>query len=176
MRPVLLILSCLALILAPGETRAWPVPSGDAAATLVAVHNRERAAVGAPPLRWDPALANAAASYGPQLASLGRLIHSPRQSRPGQRENLAMDYSAHTSVDRLIGTWVAEKNDLQPGDFPFVSRTGNWKDVAHYTQMVWKTTTHVGCAIHSDGRQWSYLICRYSPPGNVDGRRCPEDC
>ncbi|WP_205481539.1 CAP domain-containing protein [Sphingomonas arenae] len=176
MRSALLVLSCLALTFAPTKADAWPLPSTDAAAALLAVHNRERAAVGAPPLQWDPALAQAAASYGPQLASLGRLVHSPREGRPGQRENLAMDYSAHTSVDRLIGTWVVEKRDLLPGAFPNVSRTGNWKDVAHYTQMVWKTTTHVGCAIHSDGRQWSYLICRYSPPGNVDGRRCPEDC
>jgi hypothetical protein len=147
-----------------------------AAMTLLAVHNHERARIGAPPLRWDPALAQAAASYGPQLAQLGHLVHSPREGRPGQRENLAMDYSAYTSPERLIRTWVAERSRFVPGSFPDVSSTGNWKDVAHYTQMVWKTTTQVGCAIHSDGRHWSYLICRYSPPGNIDGRRCPEDC
>ena len=146
------------------------------ARTLLAAHNRERAAIGAPPLQWDPRLAESAAAYGPQLAALGRLVHSPRAGRPGQRENLAMDHSAFTSPERLIGTWTAEKERFVPGLFPGVSRTGHWKDVAHYTQMVWKTTTHVGCAIHTDGRQWSYLICRYSPPGNIDGRRCPEDC
>jgi hypothetical protein len=51
-----------------------------------------------------------------------------------------------------------------------VSRTGRWNDVAHYTQVVWSRTTHVGCAIHSAAR-WDFLICRYSPPGNIDGRR-----
>ena len=35
------------------------------AARLLAAHNRERAAVGVPPLRWDPALAASAAYYGP---------------------------------------------------------------------------------------------------------------
>jgi hypothetical protein len=34
--------------------------------------------------------------------------------------------------------------------------------------MVWPTTTHVGCAIYST--DWDYLICRYSPPGNKDGK------
>jgi hypothetical protein len=64
--------------------------------------------------------------------------------------------------------WSAEKRMLQPGIFPAVSRTGQWEDVAHYTQMVWPTTTRVGCAIFS--ADWDYLICRYSPPGNIDGK------
>lgn len=57
---------------------------------LLALHNRERAAVGAAPLAWDPALARAAASYGPVLARLGRLAHSDPATRPGQGENLRM--------------------------------------------------------------------------------------
>jgi hypothetical protein len=142
--------------------------SGAIAARILGVHNRERAAVGHPPMQWDPALAAAAASYGPQLARLGRLVHSPRESRPGQRENLAMAYRGTHSPEQLLDMWVVEKHLLRPGLFPEVSRTGRWKDVAHYTQMVWKTTTRVGCAIHR--AQWDYLICRYSPPGNVDGK------
>ncbi len=65
-----------------------------------------------------------------------------------------------------------EKRLFFPGAFPNVSRTGNWVDVAHYTQMIWKGTTHVGCAIYRDGA-WDYLICRYSPPGNRDGKVVP---
>ena len=30
------------------------------------------------------------------------------------------------------------------------------------------STTRVGCAIYST--EWDYLICRYTPPGNVDGK------
>ena len=139
---------------------------------LLAAHNYERAAVGAPPLRWDPRLAASAASYGPELARVGRLVHSPREARPGQRENLAMDLSFRATPEDLVGLWAAEKRLFTPGLFPAVSRTGYWKDVAHYTQMIWKGTTHVGCAIHrSNG--WDYLICRYSPPGNADGKVVP---
>jgi hypothetical protein len=135
---------------------------------LLEAHNRERAAVGSPPLVWDPYLAASAASYGPTLASLHQLVHSAREARPGQRENLAMAWHGTMTPEQLVGLWTAERRMMQPGIFPAVSSTGRWEDVAHYTQMVWPTTTHVGCAIFAADRD--YLICRYSPPGNLDGK------
>jgi hypothetical protein len=142
--------------------------TGQLAQRLLAAHNRERALVGATPLQWDADLAAHAASYGPALARLRRLVHSPREGRPGERENLAMAFHGRLSPEELVGMWAGEKQLLQPGLFPAVSRTGQWQDVAHYTQMVWPTTTRVGCAIFA--ADWDYLICRYSPPGNIDGR------
>jgi hypothetical protein len=140
------------------------------AGRLLAAHNEQRAAVGAPPLQWDETLATHAAAYGPVLASLRRLVHSPRDTRPGERENLAMAWQGSKSPEQLVGLWAEERQLLVPGSylFPAGSRTGRWEDVAHYTQMVWPTTTHVGCAIFSAG--WDYLVCRYSPPGNKDGK------
>jgi hypothetical protein len=142
--------------------------TGQLAARLLAAHNRERALVGHAPLTWDPDLAAAAASYGPTLARMRRLVHSPRETRPGQRENLAMATHGALNPEQFIDLWSQEKSQLRPGLFPAVSRTGQWEDVAHYTQMVWPTTTRVGCAIYS--ADWDYLICRYSPPGNIDGK------
>ncbi len=142
--------------------------SGALAQRLLEAHNRERAEVGAPMLQWDLKLADDAASYGPVLASLKHLVHSPRETRPGERENLAMAWHGTLSPEQLVDMWSREKLLLTPGLFPNVSRTGQWEDVAHYTQMVWPTTTHVGCAIFS--ADWDYLICRYSPPGNKDGK------
>jgi hypothetical protein len=144
----------------------------NAAARLLAAHNMERARVNAAPLRWDPQLAASAASYGPVLARMGRLEHSPRASRPGQRENLWMGPRGTYSPEQMVGGWIAERSMFRPGVFPYVSRTGNWADVAHYTQMIWKGTTRVGCAIQPAGRV-EYLIYRYSPPGNVDGKYLP---
>ena len=150
------------------QAQALPGATGATAARLLAAHNRERALVGAQPLQWDAQLAASAASYGPALASLKRLVHSPRETRPGQRENLAMGWHGTMSPEQLVDLWSREKLLLRPGLFPAVSRTGEWEDVAHYTQMVWPTTTHVGCAIFA--ADWDYLICRYSPPGNLDGK------
>ena len=151
---------------APGQ--APQGATGEAAVRILAAHNEERALVGHRPLEWDPQLAAAAAAYGPVLASLHRLEHSPRASRPGQRENLAMTTHGSLSPEQFVSLWSREKQLLQPGLFPAVSRTGAWEDVAHYTQMVWPTTTRVGCAIFA--ADMDYLICRYSPPGNIDGK------
>jgi len=141
-------------------------------ARILMAHNAARAEVGAAPLQWDPSLAVAAASYGPALSQIGHLVHSPRTGRDNQRENLWMGQQGRFSPDEMVSAWTSEKRMFYAGAFPNVSRSGNWSDVAHYTQMIWKTTTHVGCAIYRDGT-WDYLICRYSPPGNRDGSIVP---
>src|SRR5690349_13047251 len=161
------------MLLCPAPALAEASGSEQAVAgRILAIHNAARAEVGAPPLQWDSRLAVAAASYGPALASVGRLVHSPRETRPGQRENLAMAWTDTTSPEQLVGLWTDEKRLFYPGAFPNVTRSGNWSDVAHYTQMIWKGTTHVGCATY-DARGWTYLICRYSPPGNIEGKPVP---
>ena len=151
----------------PAGAASWYAPS--MATRLLAAHNTERARMGVAPLRWDPGLAAAAASYGPTLARLGRLKHSPKAIRLGQNENLWMGTRGAFSPEQMVGNWISEKAWYRPGLFPLVSRTGNWSDVGHYTQIVWRGTTRVGCAIYQ-AAQWDYLICRYSPHGNVDGR------
>ena len=139
---------------------------------LLALHNRERAAAGLAPLAWDPALASAAASYGPALARRGRLAHSPPGDRPGQGENLWMGTIRAYSLEEMVGSWVDEKRLFEPGTFPDVSRSDHWQDVAHYSQMIWPGSTRLGCALHASGR-WDYLICRYAPAGNIVGQRVP---
>jgi hypothetical protein len=139
------------------------------ASRILAAHNNERLRVGVPPLQWDERLAVSAARYGPTLAALGRLQHSPRAQRPGERENLWMGQHSRFTLEQMVGGWIAERRLFRPGIFPNVSLTGDWYDVGHYTQLVWRTTTRVGCALQQTQAN-DYLICRYSPPGNIDGR------
>lgn len=164
----LVAIACVALPVAASSATLYSRGS-DTAARLLAMHNLERARLNVPPLQWDPQLAASAASYGPTLARLGRLQHSPRANRPGQRENLWMGTRGYYSPEQMVGTWIDERRVFRPGVFPAVSKTGNWADVSHYTQLIWRGTTRVGCAIQPAG-QWDFLICRYSPPGNIDGR------
>ncbi len=111
---------------------------------LLEAHNRERAALQLPPLRWDPALAASAASYGPTLAAMGGLRHSPRAGRTGQSENLWMGTRAAYTPEKMVGHWIDERREFRPGVFPFVTSTGNWADVGHYTQIIWPSTQRVG--------------------------------
>lgn len=136
---------------------------------IVAAHNAERARAGVAPLVWDNALGAAAAVYAQQMAWTSRFAHSDRRGRPGIGENLWMGSRGAYSVETMIGGWLSEKRWFRAGVFPNVSRTGNWSDVGHYTQMIWPATTRVGCALASTART-DYLVCRYANKGNVDGR------
>ena len=151
---------------------AGPQDLGRFESRIVALHNRERAAVGAPLLIWDARLAAAAAIYAPQLARLGRLAHSDPAARPGQGENLWMGTAGAYSLEEMIGSWIDERRLFRPGIFPDVSTSGHWSDVGHYTQMIWRSTARLGCALHRAGGQ-DYLVCRYAPPGNVVGEPVP---
>jgi uncharacterized protein YkwD len=141
-------------------------------ARVLAVHNAARAEAGVAPLAWDPALGQAAAAYATQLALTNSFQHSNRRARPGTGENLWMGTRGAFSYDAMVGRWAAERSDFVPGVFPAVSRSGNWEKVGHYTQMVWPTTTRVGCAVASNAAN-DFLVCRYSPAGNIDGRSVP---
>lgn len=141
-------------------------------ARILAAHNIARAQAGVAPLAWDPALVQQAAAYARQLAVTNTFQHSNRRARPGVGENLWMGTRGAFSYEAMIGGWTAERRDFRPGLFPAVSRSGNWHNVGHYTQMVWPTTTRVGCAVASNAGA-DFLVCHYSPAGNIDGRPVP---
>jgi len=57
---------------------------------------------------------------------------------------------------------------LQARARPKNATSGKFEDVGHYTQIVWRATTQVGCAIAAN-KSAEYLVCRYLPAGNVVG-------
>ena len=162
--------SACAPVSAPSFERYSAEPDGDPRAVWLAAHNRERSAFGSAPLVWDETLAAQARGYAAVLAGLGRLQHSPKSQRPGQGENLWLGSRRAYVPEAMIASWAGERRFFRRGAFPAVSRTGNWRDVGHYTQIVWPATTRVGCGLASSTR-WDVLVCRYSPPGNRDGQR-----
>ena len=148
---------------------ASPVP---VSLRLLAGHNAERARYGITPLIWDPALAIASENYAASMASTGNWGHSPKATRVGQGENLWMGTRSAFPVDAMIGAWLSERSMFRAGVFPAVTTTGNWADVGHYTQIISRRSTHVGCAIRAN-RSDEYLVCRYSPSGNLMGASYP---
>lgn len=139
---------------------------------ITSAHNKERVAVRVPLLAWDPALAAGAAAYARQLAYSGTFAHSDRSARRGIGENLWMGTSRAFPLEQMVGNWASEKQWFRPGIFPYVSRSRGWVRVGHYSQMIWPTTTRVGCGLAS-GHGRDVLVCRYAPAGNIDGRRVP---
>lgn len=144
-------------------------PSNDIERRLLAAHNAERARAGVPPLRWADNLESEARVWARELIGTTRFAHDPAQH--GHGENLWTGWGGRVwTPEEMIGEWIAKKANYRHGVFPDVSRTGDWNDVSHYTQVIWRDTTHVGCAVESRGDR-TVLACRYAPPGNIDGRR-----
>lgn len=141
-------------------------------ARILAAHNRERAAVGVPALAWDEKLAADAKSWADALAETGTFAHSPADPTDPevQGENLWAGTRGAWSPEEMVGLWIAEKRDFRPGVFPAVSKSGDLEKVGHYTQLIWRNTRKVGCALARGARE-DVLVCRYSEGGNVIGER-----
>ncbi len=137
---------------------------------ILRTHNIERASVGAPPLRWNPSLANSAQRWADRLASTGRFEHAPEDPASPEGENLWAGSRGRFAPEAMTAAWIAEKRDFRPGVFPDNSKTGRPEDISHYTQVVWRDTREVGCALASS-RDEDILVCRYAEAGNYRGER-----
>jgi uncharacterized protein YkwD len=135
---------------------------------LLGAHNLERERVGVPRLAWSARLAGDAQEWADTLARSGRFEHSPNLAEEG--ENLWMGSAEHYTAEQMVGGFIEEVRHFEPGPFPNVSRTGRWSDVGHYTQLIWRDTREVGCAV-ARGQRDDVLVCRYWPAGNVIGER-----
>ena len=151
-----------------------PAPRGAALlrAAMLDGHTRVRAAVGLPPLTWDEALVASAARYAGQLATSGQFRHAeqPLGGPTREGENLWTGTRDAYRYDEMLGHWAAERDRFSNVAVPGSSTTGTFGDVGHYSQMVWRGSTRIGCAIASS-RRADYLVCRYAPTGNVFGER-----
>ena len=146
-----------------------PTSDGRFYERILARHNGERARVGVPPLVWSDRLAHDAAGWAQYLAKSDKFEHAPDGNRNNlEGENLWMGTTHAFSPEEMIDGWIDERTDFIPGIFPNVTRTSNWEDVGHYTQLIWANTTQVGCALSSNQNN-DYLVCRYSSPGNWMG-------
>jgi len=165
------LLVSIALVAASAAAVAAPLSPADFQARILAMHNGPRAEVGLPPLAWDNDLAAGAAAWAQHMAATGVFDHSDRHARRGIGENIW--YGTHGDYSFVDGVklWLSDKRTFVPGGFPNVSPTG-WYSVSHYTQIIWPKTQRVGCGLASNGAT-DYLVCRYSPAGNIDGVRVP---
>ncbi|KAH6692451.1 PRY1 protein [Plectosphaerella plurivora] len=173
---LLLLLSATAQAQTRVVTVAPELPSNepeykdDSSFTTAALntHNIYRADHDASSLQWNDSLATSSEEYLDSEGSDDDECPPFEHSRAG--ENLAIGYQ---NVTQAIEAWGDERDEYNFDDQGFSTATG------HFTQMVWKATTDVGCArkfCAVDGREYEgwYLICHYWPPGNVEDQYADE--
>ena len=135
-----------------------------AMAGLLAAHNRARRARGLPDLQWSAELATTAQNWARHLqAENCAMRHSGAH---GFGENLAWASGQHLTPSAVAAMWINESraynaaaNTCAPGAI-----------CGHYTQIVWRNTKTVGCAMSSCGNA-EIWVCNYAPPGNYVGER-----
>ena len=167
--------ACDAIDLVPGDYQTEPPPPGFATEMLDA-HDAVRA--GAQPIP-DPPLADlgwsaSVASVAQAWADGCSYAHNPGRGALG--ENIAATappgaYDATRVVDDL---WAAEADH-----YDYATNTCAPGQVCgHYTQIVWRDTTALGCAMRTcatgspfGSGSWDFWVCDYAPPGNWVGER-----
>jgi pathogenesis-related protein 1 len=144
------------------------------ATDILAAQNTVRASASPTPV---PALApfswsDAAASVAQAWANGCAYGHDSGRGNYG--ENIAASSPpGYLGVTALVGLWAAEA-----ADYDYATNTCS-AVCGHYTQIVWRDTVAAGCGMATcpastspfgNGKDWDFLVCDYSPPGNVMGQ------
>jgi pathogenesis-related protein 1 len=129
------------------------------AAAWLERHNEHRAEHCAAPLSWDDELAASAQAWADRCVF--------EHSGPG--ENLFAN-TGIPSAAAAVDDWYSEVMS-----YDFVA-PGFSQGTGHFTQVVWRDTTRVGCGVAAcpglfPGFEDSLLyVCQYAPPGNMEGQ------
>ncbi|KAJ7639123.1 PR-1-like protein [Roridomyces roridus] len=136
-------------------------PGADQTAFLQA-HNRVRVQHGAQNLVWNATLEASAQSWADSCQvkhSDGTLLSSP------YGENIVAG-TGQFSISDAVNQFTLDQGDYDPSNPTYL----------HFTQVVWKSTTQLGCAVSQCGSVFgpgsglaNYYVCIYDPAGNVIG-------
>jgi hypothetical protein len=126
------------------------------------------------PVIWDPGAATVAQNWAAQC----NFNHNP--NRDGG-ENIYASCSTTAPVT-ITGTDAVDDWSAEASGYVYSTNSCNTADTqsgecGHFTQLVWRTTTGVGCAVAqcttntpcSGFPDWAFVVCDYTPAGNWDG-------
>jgi uncharacterized protein YkwD len=150
---------------------------------FTAAHNSVRTALNLPDLAWNDGLAAYAYVWATELVNKNgcTMEHRPQDaSSPCDAqhgENLAWNSGYAENAANVTKRWADEVVDY---DYENNSCTPG-EQCGHYTQIVWRDSTEVGCAMLPCGgntgmgnagmgnaEMW---VCNYAPPGNWVGEK-----
>jgi hypothetical protein len=144
------------------------------ATAFLDVHNADRALHGEAPLTWDASLADSSSAY----ASACVKGHATGLNDIG--ENLYYTASsAKISIDPALAKAAVDSWYSEVANWDFATSASKGTGMTgHFTQVVWKSTTKLGCGAAScpnilmGGKTWPdlvFIVCRYNPSGNWEG-------
>jgi len=124
-------------------------------------HNRIRADVGQAPIQWNQEIADRAQAHVDKCIDQ----HSSNKSREYKDttlgENLAFGspFASFSDAD-MVKMWEEEKDFYTHPEKPSESTKG---ETGHYTQIVNKNVTEIGCACSKCDGQDKLCACQYNP-------------
>lgn len=139
------------------------------ARTMVNLHNEARFEVGAGEITWSNELAAYAQEWVDHLAKTDcTLKHRPSSGPWKQKygENGFIGSVGFHGVTDAAKGWKREKEYY--GGQPL--NQANWYASGHYTQMVWRKSTQMGCG-KAECKGQVLIFCNYNPPGNILGEK-----
>ena len=133
------------------------------------ITNSYRAKHQAGALEYDQEVEQYAIGRARTLAKNDRMAHLPQGQNP-YGENLFYSWTSDTEYhpddicQQAVESWNSEVKLYDFANPGFSGGTG------HFTQLVWKSTTKLGCASSqaSESGNW-YVVCNYEKPGNMLG-------
>ncbi len=145
-------------------------------------HNDIRAEVFDKALGWSNKLQNDAQDYANILADSGKFEHDPKNIDKDYGENLYASININGKIPTFkeaTDNWAVEKQFYNYDDNSCSVDADNTVQVGitvyntcgHYTQIVWKSSSLVGCAKAQyktgDLKDGYVIVCKYSSPGNI---------
>lgn len=134
-------------------------------------------------LLWSDQAAADAQSYADTLAASGAFEHDPKNSSGYDNgpygENLYASTVPGITMEDAVDNWYVELDfyDYSSNSCSVDAENTITVDITtyntcgHYTQLVWKETTYVGCAKaqYQTGtlKDGYVVVCKYKDPGNV---------
>ena len=140
--------------------RSAPRAAPDEATAWVDAHNRARKQHCARALTWSPQLAQVAQRWANSLRDK-RCAFGHSGGKFG--ENLAAGTAGTLDPESVVKMWYDEVARYRFPNGGFSMQTG------HFTQVVWRGTTQVGCG-RSHCNDMDIFVCEYNPAGNWEGQ------
>ncbi len=141
-------------------------------AAMVAAHNQWRSKTGVPALQWSTDLAASAQKWAEQLTRSGCIM---KHSAGANGENIYWAGAAQRSDGTSSAQEIIDQNvvDAWGNEVQYYDYANNicHSVCGHYTQVVWKSTTEVGCGMAFCGDKAQIWVCQYTPPGNMVGQK-----